>query len=66
MDCGIENEKLYVNSPGFYYEWKVDYNRKQKAANLYYYLKTQKDHITKDEYKQYIQDVKHFLSYLHA
>lgn len=58
MDWGIENERLYVNSPGFYYEWKVDYNRKQKVANLYYYLKTQKDHITKGEYKQYIQDVK--------
>ncbi|MEP5340229.1 MAG: DUF3857 domain-containing transglutaminase family protein [Algibacter sp.] len=54
----IENEKVFVNSPGFYYEWKVDYDRKEKAINLYYYLKTQKDHITKDEYKKYIQDVK--------
>ncbi len=55
---GIENEKLFVNSPGFYYEWKVDYNRKQKVIDLYYYLETQKDNINKEEYKQYIQDVK--------
>ncbi|MDO5970994.1 DUF3857 domain-containing protein [Flavivirga aquimarina] len=55
---GIENEKLYVNSPGFYYEWKVDYDEKQKVVDLYYYLKTQKDYITKKEYKQYIQDIK--------
>ena len=57
-DWGIKNEKLFVTSPGFYYEWKVDYNKKQKAVNLYYYLATQKDYITTDEYKQYIQDVK--------
>ncbi len=57
-DWGIKNEKLYVNSPGFYYEWKVDYNKKQKSVNLYYYLATQKDHITINEYQQYIQDVK--------
>lgn len=55
---GIKNEKLFVNSPGFYYEWKVNYNKKQKVINLYYYLATQKDYITTNEYKQYIQDVK--------
>ncbi|WP_207902810.1 DUF3857 domain-containing protein [Mariniflexile fucanivorans] len=58
MDWNIEDDKLFVTSPGFYYEWKVNYNRKQKTLDLYYYLKTQKDHITKNEYKQYIQDVK--------
>lgn len=55
---GIENEKLFVNSPGFYYEWKTNYNAKKKVVDLYYYIKTQKDHITKNEYLQYIQDVK--------
>ncbi|MDO7172603.1 DUF3857 domain-containing transglutaminase family protein [Mariniflexile sp. AS56] len=57
-DWGIENDNLFVNSPGFYYEWKVKYDRKQKIIDLHYYLKSQKDHITKSEYKQYIQDVK--------
>lgn len=54
----IENEKLFVNSPGFYYEWQVKYDRKNRAINLSYYLKTQKDHITTNEYQKYIQDVK--------
>ncbi|KAA5825757.1 DUF3857 domain-containing protein [Algibacter amylolyticus] len=54
----ITNNKLFVNSPGFYYEWKVNYDRSQKAINLYYYLETQKDHITKGEFKQYLNDVK--------
>lgn len=57
-EWGINNEKLFVNSPGFYYEWKVDYDRKQKVIDLYYYLETQKDHITKNEFKQYLKDVK--------
>lgn len=56
-DWNIESERLYVNSPGFYYEWKVDYNKNEKVMNLYYYIKTLKDHINKNEYKQYIQDV---------
>ena len=54
----IENDKLFVNSPGFYYEWRANYDRKNRAINLSYYLKTQKDHITINEYKKYIQDVK--------
>ncbi|WP_299547726.1 DUF3857 and transglutaminase domain-containing protein [Seonamhaeicola sp.] len=58
MDWGIENDKLFVNSDGFYYEWKVGYDKAKKEIDLYYYLETQKDHITKDEYKQYIQDIK--------
>lgn len=55
---GINNETLFVNSPGFYYEWKVNYDRKQKIIDLYYYLETQKDHISKNEFKQYLKDVK--------
>ncbi len=58
MDWGIEEEKLYVTSPGFYYEWKVGYDKKQRIIDLNYYIKTQKDHINKDEFKQYIQDIK--------
>ena len=54
----IKNEKLYVTSTGFYYEWKVDYDRKQKTINLNYYLKTLKDHITPDEFRIYNQDAK--------
>ncbi|GGK16305.1 hypothetical protein GCM10007962_08310 [Yeosuana aromativorans] len=57
-DWGIENDKLFVSSPGFYYEWEVDYDKPNKIINLNYYLKTQKDHINKEEYKQYIQDIK--------
>jgi hypothetical protein len=57
-DWILENDKLFVSSPGFYYEWKVDYNKAQKTINLNYYLKTQKDHINQKEFKQYIQDVK--------
>lgn len=55
---GIKNEKLFVNSSGFYYEWKVNYDRRQKVIDLYYYLETQKDHISKDEFKKYLKDVK--------
>ncbi|PKQ44016.1 DUF3857 domain-containing transglutaminase family protein [Confluentibacter flavum] len=58
IDWGIKNEKLYVTSPGFYYEWKVDYDRKQKTINLNYYLKTLKDHVTPDEFRLYNQDAK--------
>lgn len=54
----IENEKIFVNSPGFYYEWQASYNRTQKEIDLYYYLETQKDHVSVDEYKQYVQDIK--------
>lgn len=57
-DWAIENEGFFVTSTGSYYKWKADYNRKQKVINLYYYLATQKDYITTNEYKQYIQDVK--------
>lgn len=54
----ISNDKLYVNSPGFYYEWKVDYSRKEKLLDLYYYLEPQKNHIKPEEYEQYIKDIK--------
>ncbi|PWH82562.1 hypothetical protein DIS18_09965 [Algibacter marinivivus] len=55
---GIENEKIFVNSPSFYYEWNVKYDRKKHIIDLYYYLETQKDHINTEEYKQYLKDVK--------
>ena len=58
IDWGIENEKLYVNASAFYYEWKVNYNRPKKEIDIYHYLKTLKDHVGKEEYKKYIEDVK--------
>lgn len=58
MHWDIENENLNVNSAGFYYEWKTEYNYRDKAINLNYYIKTKKDHITTDEYSQYIKDIK--------
>lgn len=57
-DWGIKNEKLYVTSPSFYYEWKVEYDKKQKTIDLNYYIKTLKDHVTPDEFKAYNQDAK--------
>lgn len=56
MRWDIANDKLFVNSPGFYYEWKADYDRNNNELELYYYLKTLKDHIKPEEYKRYIQD----------
>lgn len=54
----IVNDKVFVTSPAFYYEWKVDYDRKNRVIDLYYYLKTLKDHVAVGEYNRYIQDVK--------
>lgn len=53
----IENEKIFLNSPAFYYEWNVNYDRKKQAIDLYYYIKTQKDHVSLSEYSQYVKDV---------
>ncbi len=57
-DWTINNDKLFVNSPGFYFEWTVNYNKKEKFIDLNYYLKPQKSYITTDEYDQYNKDVR--------
>ena len=57
-DWAITNDKIFVNSPGFYYEWKVDYDKLTKTINLNYYLKTQKDFIEPSEFSRYVKDIK--------
>lgn len=53
----VTNEKDFVSSDIFYYDWEVDYNKRQKEINIKYYLKTQKPSIEPSEFNQYKRDI---------
>ncbi|WP_044398209.1 DUF3857 domain-containing transglutaminase family protein [Lacinutrix sp. Hel_I_90] len=54
----IKREKLEINFSGFQYKWNVDYDSTKKEIDLRYFLKTQKDHISVKEFKEYTREVK--------
>lgn len=53
----ITSDYSVVSSSGFYYDWKVDYNRKSDQIEISHILKTQKNHVTSNELAQYTKDV---------
>ncbi|MCK0109567.1 DUF3857 domain-containing transglutaminase family protein [Flavobacteriaceae bacterium S0825] len=54
----VSNDFSMINSAGFYYDWKVDYNKKSNQVEVTHILKTQKNHITNNEILQYQKDLK--------
>lgn len=53
----ISEDTQIVNSSGFYYDYQVNYDNRKKVLEINHLLKTQKNHITQDEFEAYTKDV---------
>lgn len=53
----IESDYTMINSDGFYYDWKAAYHRKSNQVEITHILKTEKNHIKKNEVAKYQKDL---------
>lgn len=54
----IERENFSINAPSFFYNFDAKYNENKNLLSLNYILKTQKDYVTKEEFREYYEKLK--------
>jgi hypothetical protein len=57
-DWLISNEKTTIDSPGFKYDYNLDYNSSERLITIDHTLELKKDHVTPNEYKTYLSTAK--------